>query len=87
MKIFIHRVRNITAGEISRDNSNAMTITLKSDDCDLVLQTFDLPLHVAEAVRNLLGDDGVQPAKSEEQIRADERAKVIAEISAPIAAE
>jgi hypothetical protein len=44
------------------------------------ISIYDLPTHVADALKELLGKGGVKPALDEAEIRADERRKIASQI-------
>lgn len=82
--IMIHNAIKVTTGGVSYDNANAITLTIQTGGDDYGIVLFNLPTHIAKAIDDAIGQDGISaPQMSEQDIRADERRKISDELRNP----
>lgn len=76
----IHGVNRVTTDGVHFSNSNAITFTFHRAGEDFEVTLFNLPGDEAQKIDNAL-NRFASTQKTEEEIRADERAKVTAKLS------
>lgn len=74
----IHYVKSVRAGKVSYENDNAVTLHIAQGDTDLSLTLFGLSTADAEHLSRSLSRDA--SSMTEDEIRADERARVRARL-------
>lgn len=76
--IMIHRVEQVRASSVHYSNANSVTLDVSTKDSgSFSITLFNLPTAVAEHLSRSLGD---YPRMSEDEIRADERRKIAANL-------